>query len=99
MARSITFNASPLVLAACFYLVLLWPVVRLLSRLERTETPARVIECSDLVLAGNRYLADYARRHASNILEFPTCIDTDRFRPVERPPRRVCRVAWIGSRH
>ncbi len=35
MARSITFNASPLVLAACFYLVLLWPVVRLLSRLER----------------------------------------------------------------
>ena len=35
MARSITFNASPLVLAAAFYLVLLWPVVRLLSRLER----------------------------------------------------------------
>ena len=35
MARSITFNASPLVLAACFYLVLLWPVVQLLSRLER----------------------------------------------------------------
>ncbi|MEO1091143.1 MAG: amino acid ABC transporter permease [Pseudomonadota bacterium] len=35
MARSITYNASPIVLAAGFYLVLLWPLVRLLSRLER----------------------------------------------------------------
>ncbi len=34
MARSVTFNASPIVLAAGFYLLLLWPVVRLLSRLE-----------------------------------------------------------------
>lgn len=35
MARSITFNASPIVLAAGLYLVMLWPCVRLLSRLER----------------------------------------------------------------
>jgi polar amino acid transport system permease protein len=35
MARSVTFNSSPLVLAALIYLILLWPVVRLVSRLER----------------------------------------------------------------
>jgi len=35
MARSVTFNTSPLVLAALIYLLLLWPVVRLVSRLER----------------------------------------------------------------
>jgi len=35
MARSITFNASPIVLAAAIYLVMLWPVVRLISRMER----------------------------------------------------------------
>ena len=35
MARSLTFNASPIVLAAAIYLVMLWPVVRLISRLER----------------------------------------------------------------
>ena len=35
MARSITFNTSPIVLAAAIYLVMLWPVVRLVSRLER----------------------------------------------------------------
>jgi polar amino acid transport system permease protein len=35
MARSVTFNTSPLVLAAAIYLAMLWPIVRLLSRLER----------------------------------------------------------------
>ena len=35
MARSVTFNNSPLVLAAALYLVVLWPMVRLVSRLER----------------------------------------------------------------
>ncbi len=35
MARSITFNTSPIVLAAGIYLVMLWPIVRLVSRLER----------------------------------------------------------------
>lgn len=34
MARSVTFNATPIVMAAGFYLVLLWPLVRLASRLE-----------------------------------------------------------------
>ena len=34
MARSITYNASPLVLAAGLYLVLLWPMVRLIGRFE-----------------------------------------------------------------
>jgi polar amino acid transport system permease protein len=35
MARSVTFNSSPLVLAALIYLIMLWPIVRLVSRLER----------------------------------------------------------------
>jgi len=34
MARSVTYNASPLIMAAAIYLVLLWPAVRLASRLE-----------------------------------------------------------------
>ena len=35
MARSLTFNSSPVVLAALIYVVILWPLVRLVSRLER----------------------------------------------------------------
>lgn len=34
MARSVTYNTSPIVLAAALYLVVLWPIVRLVSRLE-----------------------------------------------------------------
>ena len=34
MARSLTYNSSPLVFAAIIYLILLWPMVRLLSGLE-----------------------------------------------------------------
>ncbi|KZD12627.1 amino acid ABC transporter permease [Oceanibaculum pacificum] len=34
MARSVTYNPSSLVMAAGLYLLLLWPCVRLLSRLE-----------------------------------------------------------------
>ncbi len=34
MARSVTYNASPIVLAAIFYLLLMWPLVRIVSRLE-----------------------------------------------------------------
>lgn len=32
MARSVTYNASPIVLAAGFYLLILWPLVRLVSQ-------------------------------------------------------------------
>jgi polar amino acid transport system permease protein len=34
MARSVTYNASPIVLAALIYLAFMWPLVRLVARLE-----------------------------------------------------------------
>lgn len=39
MARSLTYNASPLVFAGALYLAMLWPLVRLISRFE--NRPAR----------------------------------------------------------
>jgi hypothetical protein len=39
MARAVTYNASPMVLAALIYLVLLWPLVRLVS-LSNTASAA-----------------------------------------------------------
>lgn len=35
LVRSVTFNASPLMLAAGIYLVMLWPLIRVISRFER----------------------------------------------------------------
>ena len=38
-AQALTYNPSPVVLAALIYLALLWPLVRLLSRLEHKPHP------------------------------------------------------------
>lgn len=35
MARSVSYNASPIVMAAVIYLAILWPMIRLMSRFER----------------------------------------------------------------
>ena len=35
MARSVSYNASPIVMAALIYLAILWPLIRLISRFER----------------------------------------------------------------
>lgn len=36
MARAVTYNSSPLILAAVLYLILLWPLVRVISRFQRS---------------------------------------------------------------
>ena len=40
-AQSVTYNATPIMAAAVIYFVLLWPVVRLLSRLENRQLAGR----------------------------------------------------------
>jgi polar amino acid transport system permease protein len=40
-AQSVTFNATPIVVAAAAYFILLWPCVRLLSRLENRQLAGR----------------------------------------------------------
>ena len=40
-AQSVTYNATPIVAAAAVYFILLWPVVRLLSKLENKQLAAR----------------------------------------------------------
>jgi polar amino acid transport system permease protein len=40
-AQSVTYNATPIVAAAVAYFVLLWPVVRVLSRLENRQLAGR----------------------------------------------------------
>lgn len=40
-AQSVTYNATPIVMAAAVYFLMLWPVVRLLSRLENRALAGR----------------------------------------------------------
>ena len=65
---------------------------------EKIDTPKAAMALSDVVLAGNEFLAAYARPHARRVVVLPTCIDTARFEPPARPPadgKPV--VGWIGS--
>ena len=40
-AQALTYNATPIVMAALLYLALLWPIVRLMSRLEHQHLAMR----------------------------------------------------------
>ena len=40
-AQALTYNPTPIVLAALIYLVALWPIVRLISRLEHKAVAVR----------------------------------------------------------
>mgnify|MGYP003335833278 FL=1 len=40
-AQSLTFNPTPIVMAAVVYFLILWPMVRVLSRLENRALAAR----------------------------------------------------------
>jgi glycosyltransferase involved in cell wall biosynthesis len=49
------------------------------------------------VLAGNAFLASYARRFNPRVSVVPTTIDTDRYSPSLRRPGSVPVIGWTGS--
>jgi glycosyltransferase involved in cell wall biosynthesis len=49
------------------------------------------------VMAGNEYLADYARQVNRNVTVVPTTVDTARYTVGARPPNDVPVVGWTGS--
>ena len=58
-----------------------------------------VVAACDLVIAGNGYLADHARRFTAAPVEvIPTCVDVTRYTPAEHADTRGVRLVWIGSR-
>jgi glycosyltransferase involved in cell wall biosynthesis len=57
-----------------------------------------VLRRSALVLAGNRYLKNYAERYAKNVVLFPTVVDSDKFRaPANRRESATPVCGWIGT--
>jgi glycosyltransferase involved in cell wall biosynthesis len=63
----------------------------------RTEARLRsVLRHSTAVLAGNEYLAAYARRHNPRVAVVPTVLDTERYPARQHGPRQVLTLGWIG---
>ena len=78
---------------------------RFISALKAPGKVATIIRHCDRVIAGNEYLAAYARRFNDAVTVIPTCVDTNRFVPslssgfsnsAGGPPRAPI-VGWIGS--
>ena len=59
----------------------------------------RLVGVCDLVIAGNAYLADHAKRFTNASVEIiPTCVDPARYGMVDHTGEgEDCRLVWIGS--
>jgi glycosyltransferase involved in cell wall biosynthesis len=68
------------------------------SWLKNPSKTAKIIELSDMVFAGNQYLADYAFQFNKNIKIIPTTIDTDEYQPLGQKGKNgiIC-IGWSGS--
>ncbi len=66
--------------------------------LKSTKKTAKIIAISDMIFAGNNYLADYARQFNKNVKIVPTTVDTGVFkRKTEyQDKERLC-IGWSGS--
>ena len=64
--------------------------------LEDREQVNRLFSVSDLVLAGNDWLADEARKTGCRVEILPTVVDTERFAPSANGAAPF-RIGWIGG--
>lgn len=68
-----------------------------LSYLKFPSKTAEIVRLSAHVMAGNEYLADYARQSNDKVTIVPTTIDTYKYTVVERPEADVPTIGWSGS--
>jgi len=68
-----------------------------LKWLKRPGKIADIIHMADEVVAGNNFLAAYARQFNTNTHVIPTVIDTTVFVPIERKYKDKVSIGWSGS--
>jgi glycosyltransferase involved in cell wall biosynthesis len=65
---------------------------------RRLRAFAATMHAADLVIAGNAFLADAARRQgAAAVRVIPTCVDATRYPTARHQWREDVRLVWIGS--
>lgn len=72
---------------------------KFIEKLREPGNAAHIIKISDLVIAGNDYLRDYALKFADrrNVNVIPTAIDTDIYTPKETKKDKDVVIGWIGT--
>ena len=69
---------------------------RLGSALKFFGKTDKLIDRSELVICGNRFIAEYVEGRGSRAVVIPTVVDTDIFKPAERN-NEVPVIGWIGT--
>ncbi|HSV87296.1 MAG TPA: glycosyltransferase family 4 protein [Bacteroidales bacterium] len=67
------------------------------SWLKRPMKTAEIVGLCDMVLVGNRFLAQWALKYNSNVHVVPTTIDTERHVPVQKQVGQKICIGWTGS--
>lgn len=71
------------------------------KELEYLKRPTKIkylLHIADCVIAGNPYLADYAKQFNAHVKVIPTTIDTDTYKPCVRfRNKKVVSIGWSGS--
>lgn len=56
----------------------------------------KIVKLSNLVLAGNDYLATYVRKFNKNTILFPTVLDLDYYKFREEQDDGIVTIGWVG---
>jgi glycosyltransferase involved in cell wall biosynthesis len=64
---------------------------------RRTMSFRRMLRFTDLVIAGNAFLEEEARKYHRNVRVLPTPIDADRYSEKEHTSRETVTIGWIGD--
>ncbi|MEP7118437.1 MAG: glycosyltransferase family 4 protein [Acidobacteriota bacterium] len=66
--------------------------------LKNVDKIPRIVHLAHTVIAGNAYLAAWARQHSGNVVVVPTCVDTEIFTPPARARAGgPVVIGWSGS--
>ncbi|PKP20311.1 MAG: glycosyl transferase family 1 [Bacteroidetes bacterium HGW-Bacteroidetes-21] len=74
------------------------PANRKFKWLKKPSKTADIIRMASLVIAGNNYLAEYARKFNSNVKIIPTTVDTDKFVNLKTKSNKKIVIGWSGSK-
>ncbi len=68
-----------------------------IDHFKNSNKTAYIIKISDRVIAGNKFLSDFAMRFNKNVEIIPTCVDTDNYNNNDGNIKDALTIGWIGS--
>ena len=66
------------------------------KRLRDPKKIQKIIQMSSIILAGNKFIAEYAQKYSQNVIHFPTVLDTDYYEPRNEVDDGFITIGWVG---